>query len=84
MVGTQVKISVLFFGATADETGKRSLELPIAQGFTSGAAFDQVLANFPGLSHHRLLFAVNQQYVSKDTVLNDGDELAIFTAVSGG
>jgi molybdopterin synthase sulfur carrier subunit len=79
-----MKISILFFGATADETGKRSFQLPIAQGITSGTAIDQVLANYPRLSRHRLLFAVNQQYVSKDTVLNDGDELAIFTAVSGG
>ncbi len=79
-----MNVRVLFFGATAVEAGTRSLELTFDEGLNSGAAFDHVLERFPRLSRHRLLFAVNQAYVSQDTLLNDGDELAIFTAVSGG
>jgi molybdopterin converting factor small subunit len=33
---------------------------------------------------HQLLFAVNQEYASGDEPLKNGDELAVFTAVSGG
>ena len=79
-----MQIRVLFFCATADETGKRSIELPIKNSTSARAAFDEILKSFPKLSSHKLLFAVNQEYATDDRVLQDGDELAIFTAVSGG
>lgn len=43
-----------------------------------------LLDRHPRLSGHKLLIAVNEEYVAPDTALNDGDELAVFTAVSGG
>ena len=79
-----MNVRVLFFGATADETGKRSIEIPLDPGRPAQEAFKEILDTFPQLRRHKLLFAVNQEYVSDDRVLNDGDELAIFTAVSGG
>jgi molybdopterin converting factor small subunit len=79
-----MNIRVLFFGATADEAGTRVLELTLDENAIARDAFEQVLNQFPSLSTHRLLFALNQEYVSKDACLNDGDEIAIFTAVSGG
>ena len=79
-----MKVRVLFFGATADETGKRSFELPTQAGGTVQAAFDETVNAFPQLRKHKLLLAVNQEYVSGEHILKDGDELAIFTAVSGG
>jgi molybdopterin converting factor small subunit len=51
---------------------------------STGEAFDHVLNRFPQLSSHKLLFALNQEYVSKNARMGDADELAIFTAVSGG
>ena len=45
---------------------------------------DRLVKEHPALSRHKLLFAVNQEYVASDTPLKNGDELAIFTAVSGG
>ena len=79
-----MQVRVLFFGATADEAGMRSVELPIEDSTSAGSAFDEILRTFPKLNSHKLLFAVNQEYVAKDHILLDGDELAIFTAVSGG
>lgn len=79
-----MKIRVLFFGLTADETGKRSIEIPLDTGRPAQSAFTEILDTFPQLRKHKLLFAVNQEYVPDDRILNDGDELAIFTAVSGG
>jgi len=79
-----MKIRVLFFGATADETGKRSIEFPLDTGRQARSAFKEILDKFPPLQKHKLLFAVNQEYVADDHILSDGDELAIFTAVSGG
>ena len=79
-----MQVHVLFFGVTAAETGKRSVEFPIQESASARTAFDEILKTFPKLNSHKLLFAVNQEYVTEDRILLDGDELAIFTAVSGG
>lgn len=83
-MGEQICVKVLFFGATADEVGCRSIELTVAQAATSREAFQLVLEQHPRLASHKLLFSVNQQYSTGDEGLNNGDELAVFTAVSGG
>ena len=77
-------VHVLFFGATADITGLRQIVVEVPQDSPARAAFDQVLAEYPQLASHRLLFSLNQKYATGDEVVRDGDELAIFTAVSGG
>lgn len=77
-------IHVLFFGSTAAITGKRQIEMQLAIGSIAGDIFDQLLTEYPRLTTHRLLFSVNQQYATGDEIIREGDELAIFTAVSGG
>jgi molybdopterin converting factor subunit 1 len=83
-----MKVKVLFFGATADEAGTSETQLDIPAESTSASAFDSVIEAFPALTASRrredLLFAVNQEYISGDESVSEGDELAIFTAVSGG
>jgi molybdopterin converting factor subunit 1 len=79
-----MKVKVLFFGATAEAAGTRSTELDVAPESTAAQAFEQVLAERPKLSSHKLLFAVNQEYSTGGEKVNEGDELAVFTAVSGG
>ena len=77
-------IQVLFFGATSSVTGKRQIDVDVPDGKKAGDIFDQLLAEYPRLAVHRLLFSVNQQYATGNEIVRDGDELAIFTAVSGG
>ena len=78
-------INVLFFGVTADVAGKRSMEISVGDNASTRAVFDQVKAQYPELQDHKLLFAVNQEYlVAGEHLVRDGDEIAIFTAVSGG
>ena len=79
-----ININVLFFGATADETGEREIELKLAENSTSADVFAQIISKYPQLEKHSLLFAVNQEYSNGAETLNNGDELAVFTAVSGG
>jgi molybdopterin converting factor small subunit len=79
-----VNIKVLFFGATADIVGNRELEFDFENGTKSDSAFQQVVEKFPKLAEHSLLFALNQEYVNDAVTINNGDELAVFTAVSGG
>ena len=79
-----MKVQVLFFGATADETGEREIEVSFDENINAKRAFAEIVEKYPRLKDHKLLFAVNQEYSNGDEKLNDGDELAIFTAVSGG
>jgi len=79
-----MKVRVLFFGATAEETGEREIELDLEDETQAGDAFQEIISAYPNLQKHSLLFAVNQEYANGDRTITDGDELAIFTAVSGG
>jgi sulfur-carrier protein len=79
-----MKVDVLFFGATADAVGKRRIEMQIDTAATASAVFERVLDEFPGLRGRKLLFSVNQEYAPGEKMVENGDELAIFTAVSGG
>ncbi|MEO7539547.1 MAG: MoaD/ThiS family protein [Pyrinomonadaceae bacterium] len=81
MTGT---VKILFFGATADITGERHIHLTIPKDMIAKSIFDDLLSRFPELFQHRLLYALNQQYATGKEIVRDGDELAIFTAVSGG
>lgn len=79
-----MKVQVLFFGATAEATGKREIEINMENGAKADDVFQRVIANFPQLRKHSLLFALNQEYSKGNEIIKDDDELAIFTAVSGG
>jgi len=79
-----MQLKVFFFGATADAVGSRELELATVETTTAQSLIDQLSQQHPALVKHKLLIAVNEDYADADTILNDGDELALFTAVSGG
>ena len=79
-----MKVLVLFFGATADEAGTRELDLDLTENRKASEVFGEILEKYPRLTSHKLLFAVNQEYAKGDETIQDGDELAVFTAVSGG
>lgn len=79
-----MKFDVLFFGATADAVGSRELEVSVEKATTAKSLIEQLSQQHPALTNQRLLFAINEQYADPDTTLSEGDELAVFTAVSGG
>jgi len=78
-----VTIEVLFFGATADVVGTRRKQIETQDGVV-GDLLHQLITDHPDLERHKLLFSVNQEYVPTDSEIRDGDEIGIFTAVSGG
>lgn len=79
-----MRLNVLFFGAASDTAGERSIKIEVPDECVVSDAFRAVLERYPRLSDHKLLFAINQEYASGSEALNEGDELAVFTAVSGG
>lgn len=79
-----IDIKVLFFGATAAEVGQRVMEVSLPENSTAASGLDHMVQEFPCLKKHNLLHALNQEYATGREFLKNGDELAIFTAVSGG
>ncbi len=79
-----INVSVLFFGATAESVGEKEIKIDLEQEIKSREAFARIIEKFPQLNRHPLLFSVNQEYATGDEIIKKGDELAIFTAVSGG
>ena len=79
-----MKVKVLFFGATAELVGTRELETSIGKSAVVANVINDLATRHPKLKDHRLLLAVNEEYISENFPLKDGDELAIFTPVSGG
>jgi molybdopterin converting factor subunit 1 len=81
-----MNIQVLFFGAARDAVDANELELSLDARATVASAFRKLVESFPALERfgRSLLFAVNQEYATPDTLLKENDELAIFPPVSGG
>jgi molybdopterin synthase catalytic subunit len=79
-----MKVRVLFFGATADLVGSRNVEAAMSETALAADIVEHLQAEYPNLRGRNLVVAVNEEYVAGDTPLKSGDQVAIFTPVSGG
>lgn len=81
-----MRIRVLFFGILRDLTGQRETEVELAEGTTAAGLFGHFAAKFPQLEAARrsVTVARNQEFADPETVLADGDEVALLPPVSGG
>lgn len=79
-----MSVRILFFGATADATGNREIVINENGFLNVGSILKELSETYPQLESHRLHVSINQQYATSNDSVNDGDEIAIFTAVSGG
>lgn len=79
-------INVLLFGRARELVGESLVELEVEEPATIGSAFEQLCRRHPklGQMERSLLFAVNEEYATRDGRLADGDRLAILPPVSGG
>lgn len=75
---------LLFFGATADIVGQRVIEFGDLAGTLASDVLAKVTTQYPALAGHKLHISINQEFAIADQAIADGDEIAIFTAVSGG
>lgn len=79
-------IHVKLFAALADAAGARELRLDLPAGSTGRVLREELLRLYPALDRlaSRAVLAVNRTYSSDDTVLGEGDEVALIPPVSGG
>ncbi|HYA28998.1 MAG TPA: molybdopterin converting factor subunit 1 [Acidobacteriota bacterium] len=81
-----MKVRVMFFAILRERAGTSMVIKELADGSTVADLWHELQKDYtrldvPGI---RLLYAVNQNYVSLDHVLKDQDEVVFIPPVSGG
>jgi molybdopterin converting factor subunit 1 len=81
-----MKIKVKFFAILRERAGTAEVTKDIRDGSTVTDLWQGLQQDFPKLdvAGIRLLYAVNQNYVSPDFKLSDQDEVVFIPPVSGG
>jgi len=81
-----MKIKVKFFAILRERAGTAEITKDIRDGSTVTDLWHALQQDFPKLNVAgiRLLYAVNQNYVSPDFKLSDQDEVVFIPPVSGG
>jgi molybdopterin converting factor subunit 1 len=81
-----MKIKVKFFAILRERAGTAEVTKDIRDGSTVTDLWQTLQQDFPKLNVAgiRLLYAVNQNYVSADFQLSDQDEVVFIPPVSGG
>jgi len=81
-----VQIRLRLFATYREIVGSRGLTWSARDGITLRELVDGIVAKYPRLADHRgsMLLAVNEDIVSAERVLTDGDEVALLPPVSGG
>jgi len=81
-----MQIRLRLFATYREIVGSRGLTWSARDGITLRELVDGIVAKYPRLADHRgsMLLAVNEDIVSAERVLTDGDEVALLPPVSGG
>ncbi|MBK8981198.1 MAG: MoaD/ThiS family protein [Ignavibacteria bacterium] len=79
-----MKVKVLYFGVTADITGKEQELIAEAKDLNSLRAI--LTSLYPGLKNANFRFAVNLKLINdiNSLTLNKGDEVALLPPFAGG
>lgn len=81
-----MRIQVKLFAILRDQAGQSETSLELPEGATVQIAREQLTQALPAIATYmdRVAFAINLCYAKPETVLHDGDELAVLPPVSGG
>jgi molybdopterin converting factor subunit 1 len=79
-------VRVLFFASLRERVKRNEASWSIGDGATVDVLWRSLIAELPMIEPlgSAVRFAVNREYVDRDHVLADGDEVAIIPPVSGG
>lgn len=81
-----MKIKIKFFAILRERVGVGDIDKEVSDGTTVGELWASLRREYAALGpvEMRLLYAVNQNYVNPDHVLQDRDEVVFVPPVSGG
>lgn len=79
------EITVLFFGITTDLVGENSIKYAIENSSTVSDLKLKLISDYSSLKNlNEFAIAVNEEYATNETMLNNNDVVAIIPPVSGG
>ena len=79
-----MNVSVRLFARAREVVGARTVTRTVPEGTTIGALRQGLVSEWPELARLHFSFAANRSYASRETVLQDGDEVAFIPPVGGG
>jgi molybdopterin converting factor subunit 1 len=81
-----MNIRVLFFAGLRQTAGREELRLRLASGANVLSLQEKLRSDFPGGDRlfPSVRWAVNHEFASLETQLQDGDEVALLPPMSGG
>ena len=80
-----MKITVKFFASLREAVGADKIGLELADGTSVGDMLARLIEKYPDVKgHQNIIIAVNRKYQNLETILQDGDEVAIMPPISGG
>lgn len=81
-------IKVKFFAMLKTKVGKEEANLTVPDGILFDKLKDMLKKEFPVLAEFidrkSIMISVNQEFADKNTVIKDGDEVALLPPFSGG
>jgi molybdopterin synthase catalytic subunit len=80
----QICVQVRLFASYREAAGTNRLEVPVPAQARASDLIDLLAVRVPALKRAPGMVAINHTYVSVDTTLHDGDEVALIPPVSGG
>jgi molybdopterin converting factor subunit 1 len=83
-IPSSICVHVRLFASYREAAGTNSLDVSVAPGASVNTVLQLLEPRLPALTQARGLVAVNHSYVQPDTILRDGDEVALIPPVSGG
>jgi molybdopterin synthase catalytic subunit len=81
-----MRVRVLFFAALREAVGGKEEVLEVEAGVPLRAVLERIRERFPAVAAYgpRLAVSLNQQRVSLDAAVREGDEIALLPPLSGG
>ena len=80
-----MRIQLLLFGITADVIGQKSITLELDENASIGFLKEKILAENPKLGNYKSFsVAINMEYATDESLLKNGDTVALIPPVSGG
>ena len=81
-----MNIKVLYFAAIREKLGKSSENITVDDGISLKEIMGKLSGNYEIIAEmdKSLMVAVNREYRGRETILREGDEIAIIAPVSGG
>jgi molybdopterin synthase catalytic subunit len=83
---SSIRIQISLFGLARELANTQSVELALEQPATVESAFAALKSRYPKLApmERSLMFAVNEEYATREQALKENDHLAVLPPVSGG